>query len=215
MNEYNGTSEGWKRNRGKKPGEIDGTTWVETRRRSGMKYIGQAMYLHWTMNGGQGDIMAWRLPVEALNKQATKEAREIAQGKGPRFNTVEEMIADIEMKAFNPIDLRNEYNERKAEIEQYKLNIAQNEARMAAIETQLAEEGFALIEAKESAAEDMTNPANWKAGDLIECINENLGQIGETKKIKSIENKIIYRHDGGSCPIKFAHLYWKFHSRPQ
>lgn len=67
-------------------------------------------------------------------------------------------------------------------------------------------------------AEDMTDPANWRAGDLVECVEArtgtfNVGDIYELKALATGELSVRLP-DGGGQRLKFAISKFRFHSRP-
>lgn len=127
--------DGWKRVWGRRC-PTDASTIIDVRLRSGaIETNAPADTWNWERTRHPLEVMAWRVhSVEA--KQAPK---------------------------FDPVALRDEVNERKEEITQYLKNIDDNKARIAEIENQLAEEGFALVEKtqQKQALPDMDDPKNW------------------------------------------------------
>lgn len=70
----------------------------------------------------------------------------------------------------------------------------------------------------EDIEEDMTDPKNWEAGDVIESLDRNIAPIGSLATVTKTTNSIIYCSGGegfiaghfGSDTLNI----WKFHSRP-
>lgn len=77
----------------------------------------------------------------------------------------------------------------------------------------LATEKKAVLHA-EDIEEDMTDPKNWKVGDVIECINRWLAPVGTLDVIQSVDDTYLYRTTGDYCSFDTAAGLWKFHSRP-
>jgi len=70
----------------------------------------------------------------------------------------------------------------------------------------------------EPIAEDMTDPANWRAGDLVECVEARTGtfDVGDIYELKALATgELSVRHpDGGGQRLKGAVSKFRFHSRP-
>ena len=96
-----------------------------------------------------------------------------------------------------------------AELEEERLSLVQG----------LEAEGFALINAKREPAEDMTDWRNWKAGDLIECVNEGDGPysltVGCVYKLKDYRRLVTLIDDDGDHVRRcIREGCFKFVSRP-
>lgn len=66
--------------------------------------------------------------------------------------------------------------------------------------------------------EDMTDPRNWKVGDVIESLDSDIAPFGSLATITEIDGDILYRSggEGFTCGYFGAETksIWKFHSRP-
>lgn len=76
-----------------------------------------------------------------------------------------------------------------------------------------------VVERKERVVEDMTDPANWKPGDLIECLDNSIGGGFTEGKRYTYSGVTEY----GSCGVMeddvgdsngWSYEYFKWHSRP-
>lgn len=139
----------------------------------------------------RGDGEGWSEDWFTLYKSATKSAEALR----------EEVIA-----------LRSKQKELQQEI---VLLVDQEEQAI----LQLKELGFVLcdpeqLSEKEVVTEDITDPRNWKVGDMVECIDSVIEPLGTLREIKEIRSDRIYRENGENCSVERATDFWKFHSRP-
>lgn len=62
--------------------------------------------------------------------------------------------------------------------------------------------------------EDMSDPKNWKVGDMIVCINRWIAPVGTLDVIQAVDNSYLYRTTGDCYALDTVSGIWKFHSRP-
>ena len=151
-----------------------------------------------------------------------------------------------EVKVENTVtaeSLRNSILSLQQERVSLQEKIEQNIAQEKSLTEQLKELGFLLVESKEQPTnvveekksvlyaeeieEDMSDPCNWKSGDVLEVIKNNINiryWVGtKAKVVKTLENYIefqfedeyIVRNQELNFPgADFMKEYFKFHSRP-
>lgn len=77
-------------------------------------------------------------------------------------------------------------------------------------------EGFEIRERTEPE-EDMCDPSNWRAGDVVECVSEDNDALtkGRTYKVLGLDcdGDPVIRHDTGGEGGQFSRLF-RFHHRP-
>lgn len=66
----------------------------------------------------------------------------------------------------------------------------------------------------EDIEEDMSDPKNWKVGDMIVCINRWIAPVGTLDVIQAVDNSYLYRTTGDCYALDTVSGIWKFHSRP-
>lgn len=170
------------------------------------------------------EIMAYRLHKPEDARPTEADPRVVEAKSAPEIMEVSVGYQAIHVRPeFDAISMRDEVNEREEEITQYLKNIEENKERIAEIEKQLAEEGFALVEKpqQKQALPDMDDPKNWRVGDKFECINDDLDYIrpkGFITKITKIDGGVIWAldNDGRSSwgEVEKFKMRVKFHSRP-
>ena len=204
--------DGWIRHRGGKC-PVDGDAKVDYRMRDGeIDCFGRdAGRLAWSHNSDIGDIMAYRIhkPTEqpAHVAAAAVQIGINAAGAG-RLTT----IADV--KARFTTDGPLQWRDRITEI--YRTVEALEEERVSLVQ-RLEVEGFRLIERAVQPVEDMSNPKNWKVGDVFAQIAEGSWRHSDgtlwTMTHDDGTDMRTYRADTGSDRyVKDFAL--KFHSRP-
>lgn len=91
-------------------------------------------------------------------------------------------------------------------------------AERAELVSKLAGEGFSLIVQTAEPVEDMGDWRNWRAGDLVECVDTcayqfTKGQIYEVRSLGKYSVNVVF-DDGGSTTNGWGNEKFKFHSRP-
>ena len=206
--------DGWVRHRGGKQPVGDDVR-VEYRLRSGANLKELAGNLDWSHEDNRGDIMAFRIcaePESILDNpgEPTEALKEILELDAPVT------------KQEGPIAWRDRIHEIDAKTKA----MAQERADLI---QKLATEGFALIDKAEpnnqeesAQAVDMSDPENWRAGDLFEIIGEDSHNfvVGETVRMTVFESDHD-REDGHQYEHLDSRDFWwvkdvnvKFHSRP-
>lgn len=158
-----------------------------------------AHFEYWDHDGMSGDIMAWRPhkpDIEALIQEGIDSAdagklTPISEVRAKWVKAVTDKSSDVEMPAAKYFDGPLQWRDRIREIERYidgqekahrMLMDAANEER-ASLVAKLKAEGFALIQSDEpnskaeSAQQDMSDPANWRVGDLVKSVNDEADDI--------------------------------------
>lgn len=118
-----------------------------------------------------------------------------------------------EPKPMTAEEIRTQYMENLA-------SIALLHTKNAALVDELRKLGFDLYTAEKEPQEYMSDPKNWRVGDKIEVISEDVASIlphGSIQEITRIEGEMIYFTDTcGGCKESMDGIlkYFKFHSRP-
>lgn len=198
-------AEGWIRHRGGKAPVGDYAV-IEYRMRSGqVMKTGTGGMLNWDHGNWPTDIMAYRLH---------KPAEQVAP-------FIEAVQAFNELAKVQQLDGPTGWRDRITEIDSTTQALTTERAELV---QKLASEGFALIgrinELLTDAArkhEDMSDPKNWKEGDVIESVDDAQVDIdigAEYQLIASCNGKVVrFRDNDGDIRDRPADLY-KFHSRP-
>lgn len=204
-------AEGWIRHRGGKCPVEDGVK-VDYRMRSGDvdSFGRKSDTLYWDHDNEGGDIMAYRLhkPAEQVEACSKPELQiRLPDGYGEIIGcSVEGLL---------------KWRDRIAEID---LEVQARTVERAELVQKLASEGFALIgrinELLTDAAqkhEDMSDPKNWRNGDIVECIvdHEDYFTAGSRYVVDYMECDWVNIHaddDGDENAIRPHKV--KFHSRP-
>lgn len=209
--------EGWIRHRGGKC-PVEAGTLVDVRYRSGDINIGVSAltdysdknhvvgsrnggYLcfarDWNHGGADGDIMAWKLhaPSEqpaTVNAKAEMPAAKYFDGPLQWRDRITEIDAESKAEAERHCQVMTALDSERAELMQ-----------------RLASEGL--------AAGDMNDPANWKAGDLLECIccpdpKYTEGKLYSFLYLSDWGSARTIDNDGNENGIMPSQFKW--HSRP-
>lgn len=162
----NANKDGWVRHRGGKC-PVEAGTLVDVKYRGGGivhrhyatadKATSQiALAAIWQHRKDDRDIMYYR--IHKPDPEAVKESLPV------------EPVAPIA----GPLQWRDRITEIDAES---KAEAARHSAAMTALDTEraelvqkLASEGLAMIERKADPVEDMSDPANWRKGDIVKCV---------------------------------------------
>lgn len=212
--------DGWVRHRGGKQ-PVDDDVRIDVRLRNGEIFIDHfADGYAWPHRADDGDIMAWR-------PHKTVEQRIIEAEQSALADKCNE---EAEMPAAKYFDGPIQWRDRIREIDAATISLNEERASLVA---KLKAEGFVLIQSDEPnsedesaqqdiAQQDMSDPANWRVGDLFEITGEDSHRfpMGELVKLIVFEND----HDE-SNGHRYAYLdgrdYWwvrdcnvRFHSRP-
>ncbi len=203
----NANKDGWIRHRGGKC-PVEGNVLVDYRMRTGMysSVSAHAAELRWKHVGIPGDIMAYRI-------HTPSEQPAIAEKSSPV-----EPVAPIA----GPLQWRDRITEIDAEQKRdeasFKNATELRSTERAELVQKLASEGLALIERKAEPVEDMSDPAKWRKGDLLECVHCPSPRYTAGKLYSFLHLSVEYGsartidNDGvenGLMPSQF-----KWHSRP-
>lgn len=206
-------AEGWIRHRGGKCPVEDGVK-VDYRMRDGeIDCFGRdAGRLQWNHEPDDGDIMAYRLHIPAEQAEACSKPElqiRLPDGYGE--------IYSAQAVEHGPIQWRDR-------IMTIDFDIHSLTAERAELVQKLASDGFALIwrinDLLTDAAqkhEDMSDPKNWRNGDIVECIVDHEGYFtaGSRYVVDYMECDWVNIHaddDGDENAIRPHKV--KFHSRP-
>ena len=216
------TKDGWIRHRGGKC-PVDAGVMVDIRLRDGTSWggpeSGRADFRDWAHTGVGGDIMAYRVcesviePVVVANVEAFKMA-------GPYI-----VVNDFQLQQVGQLDGPLQWRDRitqidadiKFEEERHCSNMACMDQERSDLVAKLAAEGFALIAPVAEPVEDMSDWRNWKAGDLLECVNSQSRHYTSGKIYKFISashHGSVRAMDDREVENGLMPVYFKFHSRP-
>lgn len=198
-------AQGWVRNRGRsalcpcEPSQV-----IEVRDRDGDIYEVEASALRWHHIGNCGDIMAWRHISD--DQQALEKA----------FDACVEKCAStepghVEMPATTTIDGPLQWRDRITEID--RAIEALEEERVSLVQ-RLADEGLQLID---GSMPDMSNPDNWKAGDLVVSLKESDSSYFKAGGIYVLRddcenNHVKVKHDEAGQENGWSAHNFKWHS---
>ena len=222
--------DGWIRHRG---GEcpVDADAMVEVRFRDGdISRNQKASSFWWDHNDCNSDIMAWRPrkpDIEALIQEGIDSAdagklTPISEVRAKCVKAVTDKTPDVEMPAAKYFDGPIQWRDRIREID--AATIALNEER-ASLVAKLKAEGFALIQSDEpngedeSAHQDMSDPANWRVGDVVKSVNDEegdilIGGVYPLWKEPNIDRGYLYLVDSAGDKRNRCIEGYAFHSRP-
>lgn len=162
------------------------------------------MATDWSHTKEDGDIMAYRLHKPESARPTEADPRVVEAKQAPKFD---------------PVALRDEVKQINANNRIFQAKIDSNKDRIAEIEKQLAEEGFALVEkpAEKQALPDMNDPKNWRVGDWFTCISDGWSSFDKGGKYQMIEidrdGDPVLKGKYEGVPITLVSNF-KFHSRP-
>ena len=176
----------------------------------------------WKHVGSNGDVMYYR-----LHKPAEQPVNQV----DPSVVVFDDQICvttrnDTEFpfkSAVNPIQWRDRIREldtQRAEVEAtYKRQISEITQERESLVQRLAGEGLALVEVLGQPVGDMSDPKNWKDGDLIECLDNSVGySAGSLYTIRhldfsrSVVSTVV--DDKGIKSNGWLFRNFKWHSRP-
>ena len=205
---------GWIRHKGVNQPVADWVK-VEIRTRGGDFEVCSADGFAWGANGAE-QIMAYRIhnPVEqpAIEPAVVENVQ--------AFNAQAELLYDP--VAQGPLAWRDRIrtlDTQRAELEAtYQRQIGEIAKERGGLVQRLAGEGLALVEVLHPV-EDMSDPFNWKPGDLIECLENSGGYTaGSLYTIKHLDfsrsgvSTVV--DDKGSTGNGWGFRSFKWHSRP-
>lgn len=202
--------DGWIRHRGGKC-PVEAMDAVDVRFRSGViKTDCDYLSFRWQHTDEPGDIMAWR-PHNADN-----QIEQVVVDNVKAFNDQAEMPA---AKYFDgPLQWRDRIREIDREQDKaeavHKAATEARDAERADLVAKLKAEGLALVQAQQ---EDMSNPANWKAGDMVECLcttEEPEFTAGKLYEIDYMESNWCNVIDDVGDENALHPSFFKWHSRP-
>jgi len=206
---------GWKRHKGVKQPVADGVK-VEIRTRGGDFEVCSADGFAWGANGA-GQIMAYRIHNPAEQPAIEPAVVENVQA----FNAHAELLYDP--VAQGPLQWRDriyELDTQRAELEAtYQRQIGEIDGERGELVAQLKSEGLALVEVTVQPVEDMSDPVNWRKGDLITFVEEDKDSCFTTGKQYVFEDLDGYGSAGVLADDEgdengWAVEYFKWHSRP-
>lgn len=179
--------DGWIRHRGGKCPVETKRALVDVRLRDGFVNMGTAESFDWGHDGVAGDIMAWK----ASKTEAKGEP--VSQHESP---------PETSMPSFDPVSLRQQWESLGHEIKSNECSIKATQEviaglveRQEAIKAELKAAGFLIYAevdpVKVEASEDMSDPKNWREGDVFTITSEG------THGFK-VGHKVRMHHDDGS-----------------
>ena len=218
--------DGWIRHRGGKCPVEDRSTYINGRFRSGEQYHGPAYGVAWSHAGKPSDLMAWR-PHKPEQKSLSSVAAD-----GELWSDAKEMRA-VETFA-GPTQWRDRIREigaaSKEEEARHCAAMEAYDAELASLVAKLKAEGFALIQGDEPngevesdqrdiAQQDMSDPANWRVGDLVKSVNDEeedilIGGVYALWKEPDINAGNLYLVDSAGDERNRCIEDYEFHSRP-
>lgn len=230
--------DGWIRHRGGKF-PVDGGVMVDTRHRDGDIVTGLAGSFYWRHRQINGDIMRYKIhkPAEqpsGFNRGAIEESVRLARIKEDGW--VEDTQAAVAALSSSsaPVDTMlairdriRELDTHRAEVEStYQRQIGEIDGEREGLVERLAGEGLSLIERinagiadAKQAHDGMDDWRNWKAGDLVVCIDtqvpENEFTPGSQYIIDYMEKRwcnVVEDDEGDENAL--PHESFKWHSRP-
>ena len=195
----------WRRNRGRKTPPIDGL--VDVKYRDGTIHEGNAAdWWEWQHTNDDDDIMYWRAHTPPAKPATVKQS----------------LSVDPVSPISGPLQWRDRITEidaeSKAENERHSAAMIALSTERAELVLKLASEGLAMIERKADPVEDMSDPAKWRKGDLLECVHCPSPRYTAGKLYSFLHLSVEYGsartidNDGvenGLMPYQF-----KWHSRP-
>ncbi len=163
----NANKDGWVRHRGGKC-PVEAGTMIDVRHRAGDVFteckVGESCHCKdWSHSNDDSDIMAYRIHTPSEQPATVKESLPV------------EPVAPIS----GPLQWRDRITEidaeSKAENERHSAAMIALSTERADLVQKLASEGLAMIERKAEPVEDMSDPAKWREGDLLECVFRHEG----------------------------------------
>lgn len=168
--------DGWTRHRGGNiPTKAVGP--IEIKFRDGETVASIANMWIWKHSGDRSDIIAWR-----LHKR-----------EEPATTPLETNYTNPPAVKFDPIALRDAIRKKEQEITDSLATVEKWRSEIQCMHDKLKAEGFALVDVPKPK-EDMSNPKNWRKGDLVECIS-----LKKTRKVCAPEGINI----GKTYPLRF------------
>ena len=205
----------WIRRRGGKC-PVDGDTVVDIRCRNGRVHEGEpAFQFIWKHSNDIGDAMAYR-----IHKPAEQQVIDPSNKQEPDPQDDTKAAAQA---AINPLEWRDRIREldtHRAEVEStYQRQISEITQERESLVQKLAGEGLALVEVVVQPAEDMSDPANWRKGDLITFVEKVSDACFTTGKQYIFEELDGYGSAGVLADDEgdengWAVEFFKWHSRP-
>ena len=221
-------AEGWIRHRGGKC-PVEAGTLVDVRYRNGKVnervaalnscYVSGSMdgykAYDWSHNGASLDIMAYRIHKPAEQSETVSEEYD------PQPVSLELLAKSFDYcEPYEWRDRIRELDAQRAEVEElYQCQIIEITQERESLVQKLAGEGLALVEVVAQPAEDMSDPANWRKGDLITFVLDRKDSCFTNGKQYVFEGLDCY----GSASVLaddegdengWAVEYFKWHSRP-
>lgn len=207
-------AEGWIRHRGGKC-PVGAGAFIDVRYRGGHVDSNINMeQFRWNHDGGNVDIMAYRLHKPAEQVEACSKPE--LQIKLPEnYGEILDRSEDGPLQWRDSITDLDE--ERKTIDALYQVNTARIETERAELVQKLASEGFALIGRVVEPVEDMSDPKNWREGDCFVQTAEDVhgskkGELWVMSQDDGTTAKAYVRENGDEWYVANSHL--KFHSRP-
>lgn len=213
--------DGWIRHRGKIQTPVEPGTIIDVRYRNGD--IDEASEVgkdeEWLHEGSPYDVMAWR-------------PHKPDQPNIIGFMGVEEIPVQTEKDG--PIQWRDRIREidaaSKEEEARHCAAMAAYDSERASLVAKLKDEGFLLIQSdepnsaadsaqKDIAQQDMSDPANWRVGDLVKSVNDEaddilIGGVYPLWKEPDIDGDCLYLIDSDGDKRNRCIEDYEFHSRP-
>lgn len=210
---------GWKRHRGGKCPVVAGTR-VSTKHRDGTI----TPVHHLTADPMARDVSlktAWahrKYRYDIMYYKPAEQPAPVSEPKGEVFTgTVESASGPLEWR-----DRIHELDSMRAEVEEvYQRQVSEIVKERGELVGKLAGEGLALVEVAVQPVEDMSDPANWRKGDLVECCTDRwqgIYECGDQYEVIQASPLCIADDCGGAdsyCFISEENAkHFKWHSRP-
>lgn len=177
-----------------------------------------------------GNLSGLTVPHHMLFGYASKEEMREATGCESLQEAVQMIAKDAGTflpgaleSVSGPLEWRNRIrylDTQRAELEAtYQRQIGEIDGERASLVGKLAQEGLALVEVAVQAVEDMSDPVNWRKGDLITFVEEAKDRCFTTGKQYVFEDLDGYGSAGVLADDEgdengWAVEYFKWHSRP-
>lgn len=213
--------DGWVRHRGGKC-PVDDFTLVDVKWRDGSIHEGKtATSWLWYHTKDDDDIMRYKIhkPAEQLDPAVNKHAQPAEQqSTGQDLHGMLRKMDGPDVIQWR--DRIRELDTQRAEVEStYQRQISEITQERESLVQRLAGEGLALVEVVVQPVEDMSDPVNWRKGDLITFVEKVSDRCFTTGKQYIFEEMDGYGSAGVLADDEgdengWAVEFFKWHSRP-
>jgi hypothetical protein len=210
--------DGWVRNRGRsnKSPVDDGVT-CTVKFRDGSEATGKVGNLRWLHSGVAFDVMRYKIHKPAEQPVRSEIVDQLQEQCAGLVESAESL------KEAGPLEWRDRIREldtQRAEVESgYQRQISEIAQERESLVQKLAGEGLALVEVVVQPVGDISDPANWRKGDLITFVEEVSDRCFTTGKQYIFEELDGYGTVGVLADDEgdengWAVEFFKWHSRP-